>query len=97
VSVDQLEDRQPVFVSGESLLANPPTAPGLDSFLAGPCLLISGASRQQPWQLGHVRRASAHTKHQAYCCFFFGPAMVGVFGPGVLGVGRMAAQGSFAF
>ena len=37
------------------------------------------------------------TKSQAYCCFFFGPATVGFFGLGVLGAGRMAAQGSFAF
>src|SRR6516162_6037147 len=44
-------------------------------------------------------RSFAHSaiKSQAYCCFFFGPATVGVFGLGVLGAGRMAAKGSFAF
>jgi CRP/FNR family transcriptional regulator, anaerobic regulatory protein len=37
-------------------------------------------------------RASTHTEDQAYCCFFFGAGTVGVFGPGVLGVGRRTAE-----
>jgi hypothetical protein len=44
-----------------------------------------------------ILRASARTESQGYCCFFFVPVTVGVFGLGPLGVGRMAAQGSSAF
>ena len=46
---------------------------------------------------GDIRRPLAHTKAEAYCCFFFAPATVGVFGLRVLGAGRMAPQGSFGF
>jgi hypothetical protein len=48
---------------------------------------------QQLRQLGDLHRNPL----RSYCCFFFEPATVGGFGLGVLGVGRMAAQGSFAF
>jgi hypothetical protein len=44
-----------------------------------------------------ILRASSRAKDQAYCCVFFAPAPVGVFGLGVLGAGRMAPQGSFGF
>jgi hypothetical protein len=44
-----------------------------------------------------IRAPHRARKTRPYCCVFFAPAPVGVFGLGVPGAGRMAPQGSFGF